>query len=737
MSPSRSAAAWKPGILRAGGVRRLVAREVHGFTADRTEFLGRRGDYARPPALERWGLASRVDSGVDPCAALQVHLELAPGEEIETHFLLGQAAGREQALDLVAHYRDRGTVEAAALESKAFWDGILGGVRVKTPEPSMDLLLNRWLLYQSVSSRIFGRTAFYQSSGAFGYRDQLQDVLALLHAAPARARAHILEAAAHQFEEGDVLHWWHPPESSGVRTHCSDDMLWLPYVVAEYVSSTGDDSILAEPVPFLKGDVPRQGRARSVRAQYETAPPRRPLRALPAGARARRSTSGRHGLPLMGDGDWNDGMNRVGAQGRGESVWLAWFLVTTMLRFADLCERRNDTVDAQKWRSRADSVRAKTEASAWDGGWYLRAFHDDGSLVGSAKSRECSIDSIAQSWAVFSAVADEERSRLAVRAADDRLVLEYDRLVLLLRPPFDITQHDPGYIRAYPPGVRENGGQYTHAGTWLGWAHARLGDGAGAERIFRLLNPVLRTRTGKDTDRYLVEPYVLAGDVYGRPPRVGGGGCCWLPGAAARADSLGVGGILGLRREGGQLHIDPCIPPTWKGFEAWVRQGAAELHIVVENPDSVSRGVAAVTLDGAARGTEGIALDATEPSSHEIRVRLGGQSPVLRAVGAESQIGARGRMTSGRCYAFEPDAGHHGDRSGDAREAPDRDTRLLRSPAEPAHRPHRGQDRGGSSVEHRRSRSRSVGVLRGRRAGLDDERRSRHEGARDAAVLPR
>jgi cyclic beta-1,2-glucan synthetase len=612
---------WQPDFAQRVA---FVASElkVHGFTADRVEFLGRRGDYARPQALERWGLDGRVGGGLDPCAALQVHLELEPGEEIETHFLLGQATDQDHALELVERWRDRTTVDAALLALKAFWDGVLGSVRVKTPEPSMDLMLNRWLLYQSLSSRVLGRTAFYQSSGAFGYRDQLQDVLALLNASPARARAHILEAAAHQFEEGDVLHWWHPPAGRGVRTRCSDDMLWLPYAVAEYVSSTGDEAVLSEPVPFLTGD-PLRRDEHDRYAPFEASPRFAPLIEHCRRAVERGSTQGQHGLPLMGDGDWNDGMNRVGSQGRGESVWLAWFLFATIHRFADLCDRMKEVGEAEKWRSRAESLRVKTEACAWDGGWYLRAFHDDGSLLGSAKARECSIDSIAQSWAVLSGAADREKARLAVRAADEQLVLEKDRLVLLLRPPFDTTKHDPGYIRAYPPGIRENGGQYTHAATWLGWAYADLRDGARAERIFRLLNPILRTGTSEEADRYLVEPYVLAGDVYGCPPWVGRGGWTWYTGAAAWAYRLGVEAILGLRWEDGQLRVDPCIPPAWKGFEAWIRHGEKDIHVVVENPDAVSAGVATVTLDGTPLDSNRIVLELGAEGPHEVHVRLG------------------------------------------------------------------------------------------------------------------
>ena len=574
------------------------ARELHGFTADRAEFLGRRGDYARPAALERWGLGGRVGGGLDPCAALQVHLELEPGETIETHFLLGEAASRAEALAVVERYRAPATVDAAQVALGQFWDRILGSVQVKTPEPSMDLMLNRWLLYQSLSSRVFGRTAFYQSSGAFGFRDQLQDVMALLHAAPELARAHILEAAAHQFEEGDVLHWWHPPSGRGVRTHCSDDLLWLPYVVAEYVSATGDDSILSERVPLLRG-APLRRDEHDRYALFESAPAPEPLLEHCRRAVAKGATRGRHGLPLMGDGDWNDGMNRVGAEGRGESVWLGWFLFSTLQRFAGLCERRGDDEEAAAWRSRAEGLRHNLEASAWDGDWYLRAFHDDGSRLGSTRSRECTIDSIAQSWAVLSGAGDPKRARRALAAADERLVLEADRLVLLLRPPFDTTRHDPGYIRAYPPGIRENGGQYTHAATWLGLAHAALGDGEGAERIFRLLNPALRVRTLADAERYRVEPYALAGDVYSAAPWVGRGGWTWYTGAAAWLWRLGVEGILGLRRDEGQLRLDPCIPPAWPGFEAWVHSGQQVVHVVVENPDRVASGVATLAVDGA------------------------------------------------------------------------------------------------------------------------------------------
>jgi cyclic beta-1,2-glucan synthetase len=619
-----------------GRVAFLAAKQkAHGFTTDRSEFLGRRGDYTRPEALERWGLSGSVDPGVDPCAALQVHVELAPGEEMETHFMLGQAATRDEALQLVKRFRDGAEVEAAWTGLHAFWDGILENVRVQTPEPAMDLMLNRWLLYQSLSSRVFGRTAFYQSSGAFGFRDQLQDVMALLHAAPGRARAHILEAASHQFVEGDVLHWWHPPSGRGVRTRCSDDMLWLPFVTAEYVGATGDVTILSEPVRFLTGD-PLRPDEHDRYAQYDVSSTGAPLlehcrKALEHGA-----TEGLHGLPRMGDGDWNDGMNRIGAEGRGESVWLAWFLCETMDRFAALSSRVKDGAEETRWRGRAQSLRATIAGCAWDGGWYLRAFHDDGSLVGSARSRECRIDSIAQSWSVLARGNDadpahESRARLAVRAAEEQLVRESDRLVLLFWPPFDSTTHDPGYVRAYPPGIRENGGQYTHAATWLGWAHAGLGDGDGAERVFRLLNPILRSSHADDAQRYRVEPYVLAGDIYSVPPWVGRGGWTWYTGAAAWMWRLGVEAVLGLHLDEGGLRIDPCIPAAWKGFEAWVSLGKRRVHVVVDNPDRVAKGVAALTLDGAPILDARIRLDAGTEGRHEVRVRMGAVAGADRA----------------------------------------------------------------------------------------------------------
>jgi cyclic beta-1,2-glucan synthetase len=623
-------------------------RPLHGFTTDREEFLGQRGDYGAPEALERWGLSGRVDGSRDPCVAIQVHLELAPNASLEAHFFLGQGADRASAEALVAKLSEEGAAATSWRALGEFWDQLLGAVRVKTPEPAMDVMCNRWLLYQTVSSRIFGRTAFYQSSGAVGFRDQLQDAMALIAGAPQRTRAQIVEAAAHQFEEGDVLHWWHPPVGRGVRTRCSDDMAWLPFVTCEYVQATGDISVLDEQVPFLAG-APLGDDEHDHYGVFETTATRGSLFEHCRRALDRAATSGPHGLPLMGGGDWNDGMNRVGAKGRGESVWLGWFLVAAMNRFAALCDLRGGGGDADAWRARSRTLHQAIEACAWDGAWYVRAFHDDGSIVGSSRNRECRIDSIAQSWAALSGGGDEARACMAVRSAGERLVRDAERLVLLLEPPFDSTRHDPGYIRAYPPGVRENGGQYTHAAAWLGMAHVSLGDGDGAARIFRLLNPALRGDSREACALYRLEPYVLAGDIYGAAPFVGRGGWSWYTGSAAWTWRLGVEHILGLRREHGHLKVDPCVPTNWKGFEAWITLAERVIHVTVENPDGVSTGITSMTIDGIATDGNTVRLDPQAlggTTEIEVRIRLGVARTVSR--GAKGELSASRPQASAR-----------------------------------------------------------------------------------------
>ena len=604
----------------AGRVAFLASdRPFHGCTADRVEMLGRGGSLARPAGLARWGLSGRLEPGVDPCAALQVHVELGPGESTELSFFLGQAEDRERALDLVRGMRRPGAVEEAWTACRAYWERMCEAVRVRTPDPGLDRLCNGWLPYQSLASRFFGRTAFYQSSGAYGFRDQLQDSLALLHSDPALTRDHLLESAAHQFEEGDVLHWWHPPSGVGVRTRCSDDLLWLVYVTHAYVEATGDLGVLEESRPFLVGEPLARGqdtRYGHFEQGEEASLLEHCRRALRRGF-----TSGPHGLPLIGDGDWNDGMNRVGAAGRGESVWLGWFSYDCVRRFAELLDRLGGHDEAERWRGRLPELAGALAEHGWDGGWYRRAYYDDGAPIGSVGGEPPHIDSIAQSWAVLSGAADPERAAEAIASAERLLVDEEHRLVLLLDPPFGLLGHDAGYIAAYPPGVRENGGQYTHAAIWLGFAHAARGDGEAAHRVFSLLNPLERTRTAAEVARYRVEPYVIAADVYGRPPFVGRGGWTWYTGSAAWMWRLGVEAILGLRRRDGALEVDPCLPPSWPGFEATVRAGELRVHVLVHN-DGAGKGVARATLDGRAQDRARVEL--TGAGERRLVVWLGG-----------------------------------------------------------------------------------------------------------------
>ncbi len=598
-----------------------ASRPLHGLTADRTEFLGRLGSLRRPAALDRIGLAGVVEPGLDPCAALQLHVDLPPGGSQEVFFLVGEGANRADALRQIEHYRNEDRIAAAWDQVKERWDKRLETVQVQTPDPAMNLLLNRWLLYQTLACRVWARSAFYQSSGAFGFRDQLQDVMALVHAAPDLAREQILRAAQFQFDAGDVLHWWHPPSGRGVRTRCSDDLLWLPFVAAHYVAATGDETVLDELVPFRKG-APLEPGEEERYSLYAPSTDTYTLydhcrRALEKG-----TTAGAHGLPLMGSGDWNDGMNRVGIEGRGESVWLGWFLYAALTRFAGLCERRGDQGPAAAYRHRAEELGQALEANAWDGAWYLRAYYDDGTPLGSAADEDCQIDSIAQSWAVLSGAGDPGRTARAMESVAARLVQPSDRLVLLLAPPFDRTPRDPGYIKGYPPGIRENGAQYTHAALWAVWAFAELGQGDRAESLFRLLNPVYHGDTPQTIARYGVEPYVVAGDVSSAPPHGGRGGWTWYTGSSGVMYRLGLEAILGIQRMGRTLRIDPCIPGAWPGYRVTYRLGETTFEIDVENPAGVQRGVDRIELDGALmKGSEIPLLE--DGGRHQVHVRLG------------------------------------------------------------------------------------------------------------------
>jgi cyclic beta-1,2-glucan synthetase len=566
------------------------------YTGDRAEFIGRLGTLAEPLALlGAEPLSKRVGGGLDPCGAMQCPITLNPGESVELTLLLGAASSSAAAAALVERYRNA-DLDAVHNEVTDFWHQTLSAVQVRTPEPSMDLLLNGWLLYQTLSSRVWGRTAFYQSSGAYGFRDQLQDVMALCVCAPAVVREHILRAAARQFTAGDVQHWWLPTSGAGVKTKVSDDRIWLAFVVAHYLEVTADFAVLDEAVAFLAGGPLEPGSLENYSAPGPAGSAPlfdHCLRALDSSL-----SVGVHGLPLFGTGDWNDGMNRVGAAGRGESVWLGWFLHTTLLRFAAIAERRGESSKAAEWRKHALEVTRAIEREAWDGDWYRRGYYDDGTPLGSASSDECRIDSIAQSWAVISGGAERGRAIRAMAAVDAQLVDRDYSLVKLFTPPFDHTVHDPGYIKAYPPGLRENGGQYTHAAVWSVLAFALLGDGDRAVELFSMLNPITHASTRAAIDRYKVEPYVICADVYSVQPHAGRGGWTWYTGSAGWMYRAGTEWILGIQVRGRILRIDPCIPRAWAGFEFTYRCGSSRYLIAVKNPRGVSRGVAHAALDG-------------------------------------------------------------------------------------------------------------------------------------------
>ncbi|HUE81414.1 MAG TPA: glucoamylase family protein [Pyrinomonadaceae bacterium] len=598
-----------------------LSEKITSATCDRKEFLGRNGSPARPEALLRTKLSNRAGAGLDPCAALQTVIELEPGEAREVIFLFGQGNSREEADELVNIFKHSATVNEAFEEVLSSWDGLLKTIEVRTPDAAMNMMLNRWLLYQTLSCRIWSRSAFYQSGGAYGFRDQLQDVMALVYSRPEVAREQITRAAQHQFKEGDVLHWWHPPSSRGVRTRFSDDLLWLPFVVGFYITVTGDTEVLDEQVPFLEGPLlgPEELEVymQPVVSSQSGTVFEHCVRAIDRSMKV-----GSHGLPLMGSGDWNDGMNRIGHKGKGESVWVGWFLYSTLARFTPLCEARKQKDRADRYRKHMDDLKVALEEHGWDGDWYRRAYFDDGTPLGSVQNDECRIDSIVQSWGVMSRAAEHYRAVRAMAAVEEYLIRRGDGLVILFNPPFDKGKLDPGYIKGYVPGVRENGGQYTHAALWTLIAYAMLGDGERAGELFSLLNPINHASTRAGLHKYKVEPYAAAGDVYAVPPHTGRGGWTWYTGSASWMYRAGLESILGFGLRADRLIIDPCVPRWWREFEIVYRLGETTYKIKFENPLAVNRGIALFEIDGESQTGNEIRLK-QDGLNHMVRVVLG------------------------------------------------------------------------------------------------------------------
>jgi cyclic beta-1,2-glucan synthetase len=600
--------------------------EAFSWSGDRRAFLGVGGDVGAPAALQTGRDLNRA-AGADPCAALRVEIEIAPGETKQIAFLRGEAASAEELDRFLAAFTRPDAIDAALSEVRAFWTDLLGRVQIETPSPAIDLMVNGWAAYQNLACRLWARSAFYQSGGAYGFRDQLQDAAAMIYLDPALTRRQILANAAHQFVEGDVLHWWHPPQSRGMRTRFADDLLWLPYLTSFYIRASGDRAVLAEPIPFITAPLLEPGEDERF-LQAEDSGERADLFEHCCRAIDRSLVKGVHGLPLFGCGDWNDGMNRVGCEGRGESVWMGFFLVAVIGEFLPFCLERGAAARVERYRNYRDELLVALNAAGWDGDWYRRAYYDDGTALGSRDSDECQIDALAQAWAVISGVAPPQRAESALDALEQRLISDSDGVIRLLAPPFVDTPHDPGYIKGYVAGVRENGGQYTHAALWVVKAMAEAGRHGRAAELLQMLSPATHGGSAERIERYKIEPYVVAADVYGVAPHVGRGGWSWYTGSAGWYFRVALESVLGLTLQNGtSICLEPRIPDSWPGYRVNYRTGdGSSYQIEILNALGGAGRIVAAHLDEAplpfsdTRVTVPLAGDG---ASHRIRVQLG------------------------------------------------------------------------------------------------------------------
>jgi cellobiose phosphorylase len=586
-------------------------------TTDRAEFIGRNGTLTNPDGMYRARFSGRTGAALDPCAVIQVVFDLAEGQEKEVVFRLGAGENMNDVLALIKRLEGKETASQALDKVKQFWQETLGAVEVETPDETVNILVNGWLNYQTIASRIWGRSGFYQSGGAFGFRDQLQDVLSLIHTKPALIRQHILLCASRQFKEGDVQHWWHPPSGRGVRTTCSDDLLWLPYVTIKYITVTADKLILDESVHFLEGRLLNAGeesyydlpiRSEKTASLYEHC-----VLAIEHALRF-----GEHGLPLMGSGDWNDGMDKVGSEGKGESVWLAFFIYGILIKFIEVAVLKNDTIFAEKCRTTASNLQQSITTNAWDGEWYRRAYFDDGTPLGSKENEECKIDSIAQSWSVLSGTADPQRQLMAMNAVEKFLVRKED-IIQLFDPAFDKSALNPGYIKGYVPGVRENGGQYTHAAVWLIMAFAALGDNKRTWELIQLINPVNHGKDANTIEKYKAEPYVIAADVYTVPLHTGRGGWTWYTGAAGWLYQLFIESFIGLKRIAEKLYIQPCLPEEWTAVKVQYHYMDTLYRIELVKPQQHE--ISKIWVDGKEESNDFISL-MNDGHEHEVKIIL-------------------------------------------------------------------------------------------------------------------